>query len=1000
DVPFERLVEVLNPPRTLSRHPLFQVMLSFQNDLPATFTVPGLDVAQLPVADGGGAKFDLAVQLTERFGPDGEPDGMTGAVRYRTDLFDRDTVRRLADAFGRLLARFAEAPQHPIGTAELLDDTTRRRLLVDWNGTSTGAATGTLPELLTAQARRTPDAVAVRHGRASMSYAELDAATDRLAHVLVGHGIGPGSVVAVALPKSLGQMVALLAVLKARGAYVPIDPDHPHERIRYVLADARVSLLLTTPESAHDPADGDAPVLLVDRDTGTAQGPAADPVALPVPHPHDAAYVIYTSGSTGRPKGVVVEHRSLSDYLAFARTRYPGMRETALVTTTASFDLTVTGMFVPLTVGGTVHLAALDDDADTVEALRQHPCALTKVTPSHLPLLAELPDEFSPRTDLLVGGEALHGEALREWRAAHPGARVVNCYGPTELTVNCADHPIEPGTPLPDGPVPIGRPMANTAVRVLDRRLRLVDIGVAGELYVSGAGLARGYLDRPELTACRFVADPFTPGARMYRTGDLVKWTPDGELVFLGRADDQVKIRGFRIEPGEIEAALARLSGVRRAVVVVRTDRPGDQRLVAYLVPELGATPDPAVLRDGLAAVLPDHQVPSAFVVLDELPLTPNRKVDRSALPAPEERRHTGTAPRDDVERLLCELFGEVLGVSGVSVDDGFFDLGGHSLLATRLIGRVRETLGARLGIRALFEAPTVARLARRIRGEGGGNSFDVLIALREHGHGTPVFCTHPASGFAWSYTGLLRHLDDSVPVYGLQARGMDGTGLPRSVAEVAADYVDQVRKVQPHGPYRLVGYSFGGIVVHEMAVRLQEAGEDVELLAVLDTAPRTGAEPVPERGDTDDGLFRAMLAVGGYDLGGFTGRRLDADLVAGLLAERGGMFGDLDAEQLRRLCSVMDNNSRMAATHVMRRYRGDVHLFVATEGERLDPATWEPHVDGTVVEHPVDTDHAGMTRPRSLEVIGRVLARAMADRGSVPPGAGKEHGANEGGAR
>ncbi|MBB0242683.1 amino acid adenylation domain-containing protein [Streptomyces alkaliphilus] len=1000
DVPFERLVEVLNPPRSLSRHPLFQVMLSFQNESPTMFTAAGLDITETAVTDGGGAKFDLALQLAERTGPDGEPDGLTCSVRYRTDLFDRDTVDRLTGAFGRLLTRVAEAPRQPIGTVELLDEATRRRLLVEWNDTAVGAATATLPELLTAQARRTPDAVAVRHGRASMTYAELDRATDRLAHVLVGRGVGPERMVAVVLPRSLGQLVALLGVLKAGGAYVPLDPDHPRERLRFILADVRASLLLTTSEWA-DALSEDVPTLSVDRATGTAQAPVAGTAPLPSPRPHDPAYVIHTSGSTGRPKGVVVEHRSLSDYLAFAGTRYPGMREAVLVTTTASFDLSVTGLFVPLTVGGTVHLAALDDDADTVAALRGQPCALTKVTPSHLPMLAELPEEFSPRTELLLGGEALHGEALRDWRAAHPGASVVNCYGPTELTVNCADHRIEPGAPLPDGPVPIGRPMANTAVYVLDRRLRPVDVGIAGELYVSGAGLARGYLDRPGLTAQAFVADPFgPPGARMYRTGDLVRWNSEGNLEFLGRADRQVKIRGFRIEPGEIEAALTRHPGVRQAVAVVREDTPGDQRLVAYAVPDRGVSPDPAGLRGALAKVLPDHLVPSAVVVLDELPLTPNRKVDRAALPAPAGRRQAGTAPRDEAERVLCELFGEALGTTEVSVHDNFFELGGHSLLATRLIGRIRDVLGVRLGIRTLFEAPTVAELAGRVGGHGGENSFDVLIGLRERGTGLPVFCVHPASGFVRTYSGLLRHLDDDLPVYGLQARGMDGSSLPRSVAEVAADYTEQMRKIQPHGPYRLVGYSFGGIVVHEMAAGLQEVGEAVELLAVLDTVPRTGAEPVLDQEDVRDGLFRAMLELGGYDLDDLTGRRLDAAGVAELLAERGGMFGDLDAGELRRLCAVMANNNAMAGTHVPRRYRGDVHLFVATEGERLDPAGWEPHIDGSIIEHPVTTDHAGMTRPRSLDVIGRALARILADPTAGRPGAADHEGSNEGGVR
>ncbi|MCK1795668.1 amino acid adenylation domain-containing protein [Streptomyces sp. XM4193] len=999
DVPFERLVEVLNPPRTLSRHPLFQVMLTLQNEEPADFAVPGLSVSSEQLQEEGGAKFDLSLHLTERFGPQGEPAGLGGSLRYRTDLFEADTVRRLADTFTRLLTELVAAPEQPIHAPELLDAATRRQLLSEWNDTETAPAEATLPELLTAQAGRTPGSVALRHGRDQLTYAELVAATERLAHVLRLRGAGAEQVVAVALPKSIGQLVALLAVLRAGAAYLPLDPELPAERLEFVLANSRASLLISAEEAAGGLATGSGrtgkdarlPVLVLDPGTGAAGeavhaeadaasvGAAAGP--LPWPRPQDPAYVIYTSGSTGRPKGVVVEHRALSDYLAFAADRYPGMREGSLVTTTASFDLTVTGMYVPLTVGGTVRLATLDDDPQTLAALRENPCALTKMTPSHLPLLAELPEEYAPRSELLLGGEALQGEALRAWRTAHPDVGVVNCYGPTELTVNCADHRIEPGAPLPDGPVPIGRPMANTAAYVLDRRLRPVPPGVAGELYVSGAGLARGYLDRPALTSERFVADPFgRAGARMYRTGDLARWNAEGLLVFLGRADEQVKIRGFRIELGEIEAELTRLPGVRQAVATVRSDRPGDQRLVAYAVPERGVSLEPTVLRDALVGVLPDYQVPSAYVVLEELPLTAHRKVDRAALPAPADRRPVGAPPANEVERQLCELFAETLGIREVAADESFFELGGHSLLATALIARVRETLGVRLGIRTLFEAPDVASLARRVAGhrDGTDDGFDVLVALREEGTAAPVFCAHPASGFVRAYRGLLPHLPEGTPVHGLQPRGMDGTPLPRTVTEAATDWLDQVRKIQPHGPYRLVGYSFGGIVVHEMAAQLQEAGERVELLAVLDTVPRTGQEPEAAQEDVDDGLLRAMLAMGGYDLTGLDGR-LDAERVADILDERGGMFGDLDAGQLRRLCALMANNSTMARDHTPRRYRGELRLFVATGGERvLDPALWEPYVDGEIVRHSLDTDHPGVTRPAALADIGRTLATAL----------------------
>ncbi|MEV6029491.1 non-ribosomal peptide synthetase, partial [Streptomyces sp. NPDC052036] len=420
------------------------------------------------------------------------------------------------------------------------------------------------------------------------------------------------------------------------------------------------------------------------------------------------AYVIYTSGSTGRPKGVVVEHRSVVDYVFWAVALYPGVRGNALLHSPVSFDLTVTVLFAPLVSGGCVVVADLEEDPAVEEVLAAVPLSFAKVTPSHIALLDALPGVFSPSGDLVVGGEQLTGEQLEQWRRAHPAATVVNEYGPTEATVGCVAHQLFSGQPAPAGPVPVGRPAWNTQVYVLDAGLCPVPVGVAGELYVAGAGLARGYLNRPGLTAERFVADPFgVPGSRMYRTGDLVRWGAVGELEYLGRVDDQVKVRGFRIELGEIESVLAGHPDVAQVAVVVREDRPGDKRLVGYVVPAAGVVLDPLVLRAHVAKAVPDYMVPSAVVVLDVLPLTPNGKLDRRALPAPEFAASAeGRAPRTTQEKQLCELFAEVLGVERVSIDDNFFELGGHSLLATRLVSRIRSVLGVELGIRVLFEAP------------------------------------------------------------------------------------------------------------------------------------------------------------------------------------------------------------------------------------------------------------------------------------------------------
>ncbi|MFG2914397.1 non-ribosomal peptide synthase/polyketide synthase [Kitasatospora sp. NPDC048298] len=733
DLPFEQLVDALNPTRSLARHPLFQIMLTLQNNAEAVLELPGVrgTVEPMPAPD---SKFNLSLRLAEL--PGGQ--GLEGALEFAADLFDRETVERLAERWLRLLAAVAAEPARRIGEVELLDAAERRRILTEWStGAPASAPGGTLAELFERQAARTPEATALLAAGRELSYAELNARANRLARLLIAHGVGPERIVALALPRTPDLVVALLAVAKAGGAYQPVDPSYPAERIAYLLADAAPVLLLTDRATACVvPAGATVPRLLLDSastvdrlaalpDTDPADAERTEPL-----RPGHPVYVIHTSGSTGRPKGVVVEHRSLVNYLRWSGPSYAAARGTALVHSPVSFDLTVVGLYTPLTTGGTVHLAALEEDEATLRAVTAHPTTFMKCTPSHLPMLEDLPAGYSPTGQLLLGGEALTAEALAAWRRLHPRAEVVQHYGPTEATVHCTEKRIAPGRELPPGPVPLGRPIAGARLYVLDDRLRPVPAGVPGELYIAGAGLARGYLERRSLTAERFTADPYGPaGARMYRTGDVVRWTAEGELVFLGRADDQVKIRGFRIELGEVEAALGRLPQVRRAAVVVREDRPGDKRLVGYVVPAEGPRPEPAALRRDLAAGLPEYLVPAAIVVLDALPTTGNGKLDRRALPAPDwsAGATAGRAPRTPREEVLCALFAEVLGVSEVSAEDDFFALGGHSLLATRLVSRVRAVLGAELAIRDLFEAPTVAALATRL--DHAGTARPALLA-------------------------------------------------------------------------------------------------------------------------------------------------------------------------------------------------------------------------------------------------------------------------------
>ncbi|WP_058042040.1 non-ribosomal peptide synthetase [Streptomyces roseifaciens] len=632
-------------------------------------------------------------------------------LKYRPDLVERDAVEAIAARLRLLLESVVADPGRLVGQSDILTAGERHRLLVEWNDTAHPVPSASLPELFQEQAARTPERPAVRFEDTALSYAELNARANRLAHHLIARGVGPEDVVAVVLPRSVELLVALLGVLKAGAAYLPVDPAYPSERLALVLGDIRPAVVLDAAGMTDDMSR------YPDADPGDADRVA--PLS-----PANPAYVIHTSGSTGVPKGVAVEHRSLTDYLVWAREAYPSARGTVLLHSSAAFDMTVTALFVPLLVGGCIHLAALEEGSLPREGLVGARPTFFKGTPSHLALLNALPEEFSPTEELLLAGEALLGEPLAEWRRRHPSVTVFNVYGPTETTVSCAQYRIAPGAALPPGGVPIGRPIGNTRVYVLDGGLRLVPPGVVGELYVAGAGMARAYVNRPGMTAGRFVADPFGPaGSRMYRTGDLVRWSPEGELVFTGRADDQVKVRGYRIEPGEIEAALCRHPDVARAVVVAEEHKPSGKRLVAYVVPVPGATVDVAALRGFVRSALPDYMVPAVFVLLDELPLLPNGKLDRAALPAPVAGAAPATrAPRTPQEELLCGLFAQVLDAPEVGAEDNFFELGGDSIMSIQLVSKARAA-GLVFSLRDVFMQKTPAALALAVAAAADGKS-------------------------------------------------------------------------------------------------------------------------------------------------------------------------------------------------------------------------------------------------------------------------------------
>ncbi|QLQ36516.2 non-ribosomal peptide synthetase [Micromonospora robiginosa] len=727
DVPFERLVEELAPARSLARPPLAQVMLTVQNQrtsLADPRRRPAAPAARQPVS----SKFDIEVTVSEAYDADGRPGGLRGSVVLAADLFEQATAEAVTARLVRVLRQVTAVPQlRPYEIDVPGDD--ERRMLREWNETTlTGVAPSILP-LIAEQVTRRPEATAVVCEGLRLSYRDLDARANRLAHVLRQHGAGPERVVAVALPPSADLVPVLLGVWKAGAAYLPIDIHQPAERAGFVLADSNAVVLVGTEDTLDELSVGGLPVLAIDDAlTVTALSLAPDTAPAAAPAGDALAYVMYTSGSTGRPKGVAVTHAGLANYLTWARRDYAdGAAGGAPLHSSLAFDLTVTSLFLPLITGSAVTVSPTGGAEGLADLVRTSGgFGLVKVVPAHLPLLGALvpPEQHATvARRFVVGGEQLPGAEVRDWLARAPGSVVVNEYGPTETVVGCCTYEVRAGDD-PGAVVPIGRPTANTRLYVLDERCRPVPVGVNGELYIAGAQLARGYAGRPGLTAERFVADPSGDGARMYRTGDRARWTHGGQLVFTGRADDQVKVRGYRIEPGEVEAAALAHPAVTQAVVVVR-----DERLVAYVVAdeETGG----GQVQRFIAGRLPEYMVPSTVVVLERLPLTANGKVDRRALPAPERETAGGVhrAPVNPREALLCEAFADTLGVGTVGVDDDFFQLGGHSLLAVRLLARIRALLGVDLEIRELFQHPTPAGLADLLPEDAGRPTRPALVA-------------------------------------------------------------------------------------------------------------------------------------------------------------------------------------------------------------------------------------------------------------------------------
>jgi amino acid adenylation domain-containing protein len=867
NVPYSQIVKNAN--KDLAGTPLFTVGVS---QLPgqardnSEWVLDSADLAQ------GGTANELEFSIETR------GSQISGSVTYAADLFDRASISALVGHWQNLLAAGCEDGSRQVAKLAILGEDEKNRILREWNQTQAEYPNVCVNQLFEEQVARTPDAPAVVFQGKQLSYRELNERANQLASYLRKRGVGPEVLVGVSVNRSPEMLVGLLGIWKAGGAYIPLDPTYPQERLSFMVEDSAAKLLLTSSKHRHLFASAKDKTILLDSDWPAIAKEGAENVASGAT-PANLAYVMYTSGSTGKPKGAMILHSGLANYLSWAVQAY-GVTAggSAPVHSSISFDLTVTSMYTPLMAGA--HVELLPEDAGAQQllaALRgRKNRSLVKITPAHLRLLSQelSPSEAVDMTKVFViGGENLLAESLRLWRDFAPETRLINEYGPTETVVGCCIHQVRPEDPR-SGSVSIGRPIANTELYILDRHMNPVPVGVMGELYIGGAGVARGYLNRPELTKQRFIHDPFSgrAGARLYKTGDLARYRRDGSIEFLGRIDNQVKVRGYRIELGEIEAALSDYPGVKSCAVLAREDEPGNEQLVGYAVVRDNKQLAVDDIRQFMRHRLPEYMVPAVFVFLQSFPLTPNGKVDHKALPPPGKRRRDGSEassspagnsygntdsknnagardgaaghqkaavpsvePQTETEMALATIMAEILNVESVGPNDDFFELGGHSLLAIKLATRVKDELGIDMPLATLFEAPTVARLAKKLRKEEWKPSWSSLVPIRPTGSKPPLFLFHAHGGNVLEYHDLVSGLDADQPVYAFQSRGLDGAVVnDSSIENIATAYIEELRSFQPQGPYYLGGFCFGGLVALEAALQLAAVGQEVASVIII----------------------------------------------------------------------------------------------------------------------------------------------------------------------
>ena len=947
----------------------FRLLFSFEPERPVL--PPAWNVLEFN-AETGVSAHELCLML------ESVPTGVAGQFTYRTDLFEPATISRMAGHLQTLIEGIALNPELRVSQLPMLTDEEQHQIISVWNDTFVPYSPDLcLHELFETHARTSPDAVAVIDARGQFTYAELNRHANRVARVLQRNGIGPEIAVPVCLERSLDMTVAVLGILKAGGACVLLDPKYPPERIAFMLLDLQAPVLITQSGLVPSTAIGKAKVLDVGFILETE--PTSENNVVSGVTPENLAFVIYTSGSTGKPKGALLAHRALAHYNTMTAKQYEmGPEDRYLQFSSPSFDVAVEEIFATWISGATLVLRSQETSFSLTAFLEE--VERFQVSVVNLPAAfwhewvhqmseLETPIPTCMRVVVVGGEKPFHASLLKWLEFARPrGVRWINAYGPTEASISSATYEPDPNCP-PESIVPIGRALPNTKLYILDRHLNIVPVGVPGELHIGGMGLARGYLNRPEITNEKFIPDPFSaePGARLYKSGDVARYLPTGEIDCLGRRDHQIKLRGFRIELGEIEEVLSAHPEVVEAAVVVHQAESGDKRLMAFIVPANRNEFAPDKMRAYIRQKLPEYMVPSEFITLSAMPLTPAGKVDRNRLPSPIARAiSSSSGPIDALEAKLVNIWEEVLGTRPIGTDQNFFDLGGHSLLAARLMYRIGQALGRGLPITLLFQAPTIASFAAVLRQDEWKPSWSSLVPMQALGPRPPFFCVHGVGGNIIGFNALAARLKPEQPFYGLQAQGLNGANrCHASVEEMAAHYVGEIRRVQSRGPYYIGGFSFGGLAAYEMARQLTEQDESVGSLVLFDT-------------------YTAKLASKAVSLANivFSDHRKEllAKLPAALKKSLRRRFGSWQIPS--NLKRVRDACSQAAAGYRLKPYNGRVTLFCAQEQSLRSSdgmySGWASLATGGVEVHEIAGDHNGMLREPQVAALAAKLKACL----------------------